>query len=125
MGELRGGSRAGPIDKWGDEVFGGKNKFGAFFCFGEGRLGRGAAAGRDYRHKYRSSGIVRGYGFKKARAFFYGVRRHAMSDVHDAGVGGDAEHDGLADGYGVIGRAEVSHEDDGGTPTGWGERRGS
>ena len=37
-----------------------------------------------------------------------------MSDVHDARVRRDAEHDGLADGHGVVGGAEVGREYDDG-----------
>jgi len=36
---------------------------------------------------------------------------HAVSDVHDAGVGSNAEHDSLANGHSIVGGAEVSHED--------------
>src|SRR5213596_1289100 len=54
-----------------------------------------------------SRGIVRRIAFQATRDLFYGVRRHAMSNVHDARVRRDAEHNRLADGHGVVGCAEV------------------
>ena len=48
-----------------------------------------------------------------------------MGDVHDARGRRDADHDGLANGHGVVGRSEVGHEDDGGSRTRRWEGRGS
>ena len=36
-----------------------------------------------------------------------------MRDVHDAGIGGDADNHRFADGHRVVGDSEVAYEDDG------------
>ncbi len=42
-----------------------------------------------------------------------------MRDVHDAGIRRDANHYRFADGDGVVGGAEVGHENDGGAGGGF------
>src|SRR6516225_8722742 len=70
-------------------------------------------SGVDHHEKDRAGSIVRRHAQQKTRAFLDRIGRHLMGDVHDAGVGGDADNHGFADGHCVVGDAEVAHEDNG------------
>jgi len=84
----------------------------ALFGFDDDGFARSADARIDDGEKNGAGGIVRRNGGEKARGLFDLVRRDLMRDVHDARVGGDVDDYGFADGDGVVGGAEIGHEDD-------------
>src|SRR5436309_2901858 len=122
IGNLARGSQAVAIDHRRDQAIIGQNKILVLLSFDDDGFARGADSGVDDRHEDRSSGIVGRYAFQETRALFYGVRSHAMSDVHDAGVWRDAKYYRFADGHGVVGGAKVGHEDDDGPRAGFSGR---
>ena len=58
-----------------------------------------------------SRGIVRRDAREKSRAFFDREWRDLMRDIREANVRRNAVNHRLADGHGIIGRAEIGHED--------------
>ncbi len=123
IGDFAGGIKAVTVNHGSDEAVVGEDEVLPSFCFDDDGFARGADAGVDDRNENGSGGIVRRHGFEKARAFFDSKRRDTVSDVHDSGVGGDADHDGFADGHGIVGGAEVGHKDDGWARAGFGSGR--
>ena len=107
------------VNYGGDQSVVWENKILALFRFHDDGFARSADSRVDDGDKNGSWGIVGGHGFKEARAFFDGIGRDLMGDVHDAGLRGDAGHHGFADGHGIVGGAEVAHEDDRGTWSRW------
>ena len=114
VGDFVGGLEAVAVDDRRDEAVVGENEVLTFFRFDDDGFARGADAGIDNDDEDGSSGVVRRNGGEEARTFLDLKRRDLMSDVHDAGVGQDLQHDGFAERDGVIGGAEVGHENDGG-----------
>ena len=114
VGDFAGGIEAVALDDRGDEPVVGENKKLAFVGLYDDGFARRADAGIYDRGEDGARRIVRRDAGEKARAVFNGVRGDLMGDVHDAGVRSDIEHDRFANGHGVIGGAEVGHEDDGG-----------
>ena len=113
VGDFAGRFEAVAVDDRSDKAVVRKNEVLAFFGFDDDGFARGADARVHDDKKDGARGIVRGNALEEARAFLDGVGGDLMGDVHDAGVGGDADDHRFADGYRVVGDAKVAHKDDG------------
>ena len=112
VGDFVGRFEAVAIEDRRDEAVVGQNEILALLSFDDDGFARSANAGIDDGEKNGAGGVVRRNGCEKARRFFDLIWRHLMRDVHDARVGGDVDDYGFADGGGVVGGAEIGHEDD-------------